>query len=116
MGGGVGGYGFHQLLKALTKLKDCASRSPPSGQAEGVPLSGSSSCPTVPSLWSAPGLEAAGCPLVSLVSGSWALRIFEDTINSYQTKTSSCFTAPGCSRLLLLSSGLGLCMCLLHPL
>jgi len=34
----VGGYGFHQLLKALTKLKDHASRSPPSGQAEGVPL------------------------------------------------------------------------------
>lgn len=71
MGNGVGGYGFHQLLKALTKLKDYASRSPPSGQDEGVPMSGSSSSPTIPFPVVSPGTRS--CWMPSCFSGSWKL-------------------------------------------
>lgn len=81
---GVGGYGFHQILKALTKLKDHASRLPHIGQAEGCHTA--AALPAPPSLpCGPPGLAAAGCPLVSPIPGNWALCVFEDTVNSYQT-------------------------------
>lgn len=96
---------LHKIPKALTKLEDLCPKDTTPWPSREVPLSGSSSCPTLPALWPAPGLAAAGCRLVFPSLWSWALCIFDDTVNFQQT---FCFTTRRYFRLLLFSSGLGL--------